>query len=643
MGSTAEYAALNNRGGDAGDGELEFVPLVIRSSPSHEPVQDEVQKSSMKADEGQGDNQQIEWAQHKRQWKLPICIIGAVVIVVVSLVLGLVVSESKSDMEVYSTELYRTGFHFQPQKNWMNGMIKYMGYYHLFYQYNPDGPKWGNINWGHAVSKDLVHWHHINQSALAPGPDWYDIYGVWSGSSTLLPDGTPAILYTGWSNISTSTQAQTQNLAVPLNASDPLLRDWVKSPSNPIMNPGKGFNTQNFRDPTEGWIGADGQWRVLIGGTMLKGKGGTAHLYKSRNFVNWTYVQDLHSVNYTGMWECPDFYPVAMEGRDGLDVSTNTVKVKHVLKASTRNHDYYTVGTYDSVLDTFVADDPELEVGFGMRYDYGKFYASKSFFDKSTSRRILFGWVSESDSDADAITKGWSGLQSLPRQVWLDPDTGMDLVQAPVEEVDGLHRDQVFKFNFTLPAGSVMAIEGVHGPQLDIQLEFNKPDMPMNLLFNGTDATSLVGQEVCANGTSHNGLYGPFGVLVLAEKDLLEQTGVFFYLTLAYDGTWKAIVCSDESRSSMQTDVDKASYGTYVRVLESDQYLTLRTLVDHSIVETFAQGGRAVITSRVYPTMALNNDAYFFLFNNGTQDIKVQSLNAWRMEAAPPDEMEPKV
>ncbi|KAG6556124.1 hypothetical protein Mapa_002065 [Marchantia paleacea] len=120
MGSTAEYAALNNRGGEAGDGELEFVPLVIRSSPSHEPAQDEVQKSSMAAEEGQGDNQQIEWAQHKKPWKLPICIIGAIVVIVVSLVLGLVVSEAKSGLEVYSTELFRTGFHFQPQKNWMN-------------------------------------------------------------------------------------------------------------------------------------------------------------------------------------------------------------------------------------------------------------------------------------------------------------------------------------------------------------------------------------------------------------------------------------------------------------------------------------------------------------------------------------------
>ncbi|KAL2630177.1 hypothetical protein R1flu_014863 [Riccia fluitans] len=517
----------------------------------------------------------------------------------------------------------------------------YMGYYHLFYQYNPDGPLWGDINWGHAVSRDLVHWHHIKHSALAPGPDWYDINGVWSGSSTILPDGTPALLYTGWSNVSQVYQIQTQNLALPLNTSDPLLRDWIKSPSNPIMIPEKDFEGINFRDPTEGWVGADGDWRVLVGGRVLKNNAGTAHLYTSRSFMNWTYSHELHSVAGTGMWECPDFYPVSLEGTDGLEASANSQAMKHILKMSANSHDYYVVGTYDRVLDTFNPDDPQLDLGLGVRYDYGKFYASKTFFDEATDRRILFGWINESDSQQDDVTKGWSGLQSLPRKIWLDPDTGENLIQEPVEEIDTLHKDSVHMVNFTLSAGSVMPIEGVHGPQLDIQVEFSKPNMPMNLLFNGTDTNSVMGQEICAtNGTSHRGLLGPFGVLVLAEKNLRELTGVFFYITLDSDGTWKALLCSDQSRSSMQDDVDRTTYGTYVQVLEKDQSLRLRTLVDHSIVESFAQGGRTVITARVYPTMALYNDAYFYLFNNGTQDIEVLSFNAWTMDDAPLDDLE---
>lgn len=75
------------------------------------------------------------------------------------------------------------------------GPLFHMGWYHLFYQYNPESAIWGNITWGHAISTDLINWLHL---PFAMQPDqWYDINGVWTGSATILPDGKIVMLYTG--------------------------------------------------------------------------------------------------------------------------------------------------------------------------------------------------------------------------------------------------------------------------------------------------------------------------------------------------------------------------------------------------------------------------------------------------------------
>ncbi len=87
----------------------------------------------------------------------------------------------------------------------------YKGYYHLFYQYNPEAPVWGNLTWGHAVSKDLVHWLYL-EDAMKPD-QWYDVNGVWSGSATIDPDGIPFILYTGLLIASTSVSRISASLA----------------------------------------------------------------------------------------------------------------------------------------------------------------------------------------------------------------------------------------------------------------------------------------------------------------------------------------------------------------------------------------------------------------------------------------------
>ncbi|KAG0610875.1 hypothetical protein M758_7G098700 [Ceratodon purpureus] len=524
----------------------------------------------------------------------------------------------------------RTSYHFRPEKNWMNdpnGPVFYKGFYHFFYQYNPYGAAWGDIVWGHAVSRDMIQWVHLD-IALVPDK-WYDVQGVWSGSITVGDDGIPIILYTG----SSYSAEQTQNIAYPEDPSDPLLRKWVKDHDNPVLRHPRGIDYKDFRDPTTAWKDADGYWLMTVGAKMEKT--GLALLYRSVDLKHWELQNNvLHAVLGTGMWECVDFYPVAVQGHHGLDSYIAAPTVKYVLKASLDDdkHDYYALGSYDTVKKTFHPDDTARDTGIGLRYDYGKFYASKSFFDPEKQRRILWGWVNESDSLVADIAKGWASVQAIPRSVWFDSKTMSNLIQEPIEEVKTLRGTRVTQKDVKLAPGDVVEVTGAVGGQLDIELVFDYPYMTNPAQY----AQNRDHYDCNQGGAAYRGVFGPFGLLVLADEYLQEQTAVFFYVSYSrYHNKWTTKFCSDQTRSSLWPDVDTTVYGSFVEVLPSEDFLSLRVLVDGSIVESFAQGGRVVITSRVYPTIAADQNARLYLFNNATTAINVRSIDAWQMSSVP--------
>ncbi|XP_044478784.1 beta-fructofuranosidase, insoluble isoenzyme CWINV1-like [Mangifera indica] len=525
---------------------------------------------------------------------------------------------------------YRTGFHFQPPKNWMNdpnGPMVYKGIYHLFYQYNPKGAVWGNIVWAHSTSTDLINW--IPHDAAIYPSQKSDIKGCWSGSTTMLPGGKPAILYTGID----PNDKQVQNLAVPKNLSDPYLTEWVKSPKNPLMAPTaiNQINASSFRDPTTAWLGPDRIWRVIIG-SKINYKG-LAILYRSKNFVNWTASkQPLHSAEHTGMWECPDFYPVATEGVYGVDTSTKGSSIKHVLKVSLDDtkHEYYTIGTYDTATDKYVPDEGQVDSDSGLRYDYGKFYASKTFFDSVTLRRILWGWINESSSVEHDIKKGWSGVQAIPRKIWLDKSV-KQLVQWPIAEIEKLRVNQVKFPSKFLKAGSIVEVKGVTASQADIEVSFKIAEFEKaEVLEPGWTNPQLLCSQKSA---SVKGALGPFGLLVLSSKSLEEYTAVYFRIFKDHE-KYVVLMCSDQSRSSLDADNDKTTYGAFVNVDPLHEELSLRSLIDHSIVESFGGKGKACITARVYPTLAIDDDAHLYAFNYGTEKINITSLSAWSLKKA---------
>ncbi|XP_062185006.1 beta-fructofuranosidase, insoluble isoenzyme 7-like [Phragmites australis] len=528
----------------------------------------------------------------------------------------------------------RTAYHFQPAKNWQNdpnGPMYYNGIYHFFYQYNPHGALWdiGNLSWGHSVSGDLVNWAALD-NALDPTVP-FDANGCWSGSATILPGGTPAILYTGID----AKKEQVQNLAFPKNTSDPLLREWDKPSYNPVIPLPVDVPGDKFRDPSTAWLGRDGLWRIALS-AEVSGVASTL-IYRSADFLRWERnAVPLHSSRAAGMVECPDLFPVKEHGNDGLDTSANGPGVRHVLKLSVMDtlQDYYMIGRYNDATDAFVPEEPERgdDVRNWRRLDYGHVYASKSFFDARKNRRVLWAWANESDSQADDIARGWSGVQTFPRKVWMDKD-GKTLRQWPIEEIETLRTKRVGLQRTEVNAGALKEIVGVAGSQADVKVVFKIPSLAEAETLDPNwllDPQKLCGEK----GASVQGGIGPFGLIVMASGDLQEHTAVFFRVFKHHE-KYKVLMCTDLTRSSTRAGVYKPPYGGFVDIdIEEHRSIKLRTLVDHSVVESFGAGGRACITARVYPEHAATSNSHLFVFNNGTDALRVSKLEVWELATA---------
>jgi len=126
---------------------------------------------------------------------------------------------------------YKPKFHFSAETGWINdpnGFCRFNGQYHLFYQFNPIGPYWQQIHWGHWVSDDMVVWKNVKE-AISPTADSVAPDGIWSGGAAYMADGTPALLFTAGDDSRRLNQISNQNIGIayPEDLSDPDLTKWV--------------------------------------------------------------------------------------------------------------------------------------------------------------------------------------------------------------------------------------------------------------------------------------------------------------------------------------------------------------------------------------------------------------------------------
>jgi levanase len=205
-------------------------------------------------------------------------------------------------------ELYRPQFHFTPAKNWMNdpnGLIYYKGEYHLFFQHNPNGTVWGDMSWGHAVSRDLVQWRQLPLAIPADDENY-----IFSGSVVVDKDNTSGLgtaktpaMVAIYTRAARACCRQAQALAYSTDGG----LTWKQYAGNPVLDIGSG----EFRDPKVFWHQPTKRWVMVV----ALGQERRLSFYSSPNLKDWTHLSDFGPANAAGgAWECPDLFQLAVDG-----------------------------------------------------------------------------------------------------------------------------------------------------------------------------------------------------------------------------------------------------------------------------------------------------------------------------------------
>jgi fructan beta-fructosidase len=330
-------------------------------------------------------------------------------------------------------EPHRPQFHFSPTAKWMNdpnGMVFLDGEYHLFYQHFPDGDVWGPMHWGHAISKDLVHWEHL---PIALYPDSLGM--IFSGSAVVdknnssglgTSENPPLVAIFTYHKMEAEKAGridyQTQGMAFSLDKG----RTWTKYKDNPIVkNPG----IKDFRDPKVFWHDESKSWVMIL--AVLD----HVEFYGSPDLKSWNKLGDFGKEygSHGGVWECPDLFQLEVAGES---------KKKWVMLLSINpggpnggSGTQYFLGNFNG--KTFASDTPKNDTRW---IDYGPDdYAGVTWSNipANDGRRIFLGWMSNWNYANAVPTNPWRSAMTIPRELALvKVNDEVRLTSIPVQEMD---------------------------------------------------------------------------------------------------------------------------------------------------------------------------------------------------------------
>ena len=408
--------------------------------------------------------------------------------------------------QVKTGEQYRPAYHFTPEKSWMNdpnGMVYYQGEYHLFYQYYPDDNVWGPMHWGHAVSKNMVHWERL-PIALYPDELGYIFSGScvidWNNTSGFGSKENPPMIaiftyHDPKGEKAETIDFQTQGIAYSLDKG----RTWIKYEGNPVIpNPG----IRDFRDPKVMWHSGTQKWIMTL---AVKDH---ISFYSSKNLKEWTLESDFGSDRgaHGGVWECPDLFTLMDENGNEHWVLLVSINPNGPQGGSATQ---YFLGDFDGSRFTPNHDDIKW-------IDYGADnYAGVTFSDipKEDGRRLFIGWMSNWQYAQVVPTYTWRSAMTIPRELQLQ---GNKVHSVPVKELNSILKKPInSKETFESQTSSYLVSTNKQTQNLRIELSNDQDEVFVIRIEDGKVTTD----RTKAGDGSFNKDFGK-----VHEADLISKT-----------------------------------------------------------------------------------------------------------------------
>ncbi len=404
---------------------------------------------------------------------------------------------NQSDAVPNSKSLYveplRPQFHFSSRVGWLNdpnGLVYSNGEYHLYYQHNPYGWDWGNMHWGHAVSKDLVHWQEL-PIALYPYR-----FGDWAYSGSAIEDThNTAGFRTSKANVIVAAYTSTDRGECIVYSNDHG-RTFTEYSGNPVVK-------HAGRDPRLFWYEPGQHWVMAVYDEQAPEPQQGISFYTSPDLKQWTFQSRIG-----GFFECPDIFELPVDGDKN-----------NRLWVLTAANSEYQLGHFDG--KTFSPITEKLPGHLGDAY-----YAAQTFSNMPASdpRRIRIGWCT-------IATPGmpFNQMMSFPSELTLrTTPAGVRMFWQPVKEISNLYGQNIVSHGVELLPGQAVKPE-VNGDLFDVNLTLDvKAAKSIIVQMKGVSLSyDTVAQTLSCNGKTHPVplVAGKVELRILVDRTSLEIYG----------------------------------------------------------------------------------------------------------------------